>query len=213
MQMPYGWTYALSNPAKPGVLKIGKTTGALAARVRAHNAMLGIEADDLFSPVFAALGPDPRGLEQEVHSVLAFRGKRLGSRELFRASVEEAREAFAKALPRFPHQIVERDWAAHEGVLAVGADGRAIPAKRLRARPPTLCGWMMDNWDRAVELMGDWSEERCRALVVAYDGDQQYRSSQRLSLTPLGVRDVFKRARREIEGEQRRRMWRNGGAA
>lgn len=86
--MAYGFVYVLSNPAMPGIYKIGRTDRAPRDRMDELSRSTSIPFD--FELVLYAQVDDSVAVESNVHK--AFREKRCNSsREFFRASIEEIR--------------------------------------------------------------------------------------------------------------------------
>lgn len=111
-----GWVYVLTNQAIPGVVKIGRTERSPEARLRDHNALLGLAAGlPPFVLAFACSTPDCVKLERWLHLEFALvRTGEGGSREFFAVSANEVRLAL------FRSPLVW--YAAREG-----ADARQIP--------------------------------------------------------------------------------------
>lgn len=85
----YGWVYILTNPAMPGVAKIGFTLGDPRERARELSTPTGVAV--AFRLMYAVEVPDAHGVEMHVHRQLeALRVS--PNREFFRCSVELAKQ-------------------------------------------------------------------------------------------------------------------------
>lgn len=96
-----GWVYILTNPAMPGLVKIGHTARRPERRAAELTAATGVPAP--FVVAWAHPVADHEALESIVHSQLA-RSRARHNREFFRCSVQAARsiierEAAALLLP------------------------------------------------------------------------------------------------------------------
>lgn len=80
MASEYGFVYVLSNPAMPGVYKIGMTTRSPMARAVELSKWTGVPAD--FRVEYYGEFPRPRDIEQEAHSCFDYQRVSFG-REFF----------------------------------------------------------------------------------------------------------------------------------
>jgi len=104
-----GYVYVMTNPAMPGLVKIGYTTGLPADRARELSAASGVPVP--FFVEFSIEVDEPFMLEALVHDQLA--GFRLNpSREFFRTSPARAADviATAAASPEFWAAAMNRVW-------------------------------------------------------------------------------------------------------
>ena len=89
--MSRGYVYCMSNPAIPGLLKIGYTERPMEERLQEANGSTWVPAD--FSIVFARHVNEPNAKEQIVHRIL--KEKRYNpKREFFRVTEDEVRLLF-----------------------------------------------------------------------------------------------------------------------
>jgi hypothetical protein len=87
MKAPVGRVYVLSNPAMPGLLKIGYTMNTVEGRVKELSLATGVPTQ--FSIEYQVECRDPAGLEAHAHTF--FQNKRYnGNREFFSISINEA---------------------------------------------------------------------------------------------------------------------------
>jgi hypothetical protein len=87
MKAPVGRVYVLSNPAMPGLLKIGYTMNTVEGRVKELSLATGVPTQ--FSIEYQVECRDPAGLEAHAHTF--FQSKRYnGNREFFSISINEA---------------------------------------------------------------------------------------------------------------------------
>ena len=85
-----GWIYMMSNPAMPGIVKIGMTTTSPEQRCKELSSSTSVPIP--FELVVAYHVSDPSHVERAVHEIL--RDKRVNSnREFFKATVQELEEA------------------------------------------------------------------------------------------------------------------------
>ena len=89
-----GWIYVLTNPAMPGLVKIGMTRDTPRARARDLSRVTGVPVP--FAVACCARVADPAAAERRFHRSLS--GRRVSSRrEFFRASPREAARAMRAA--------------------------------------------------------------------------------------------------------------------
>lgn len=89
--MSHGYVYCMSNPAMPGLLKIGYTERTLDERLQEANLSTWVPQPFLLE--FAKFVKQPNAKEQIVHRILA--AERVNARrEFFRTSVEPVRLLF-----------------------------------------------------------------------------------------------------------------------
>jgi len=92
----HGFVYILSNPAMPGLLKIGSTVGPVETRARSLSRTTGVPEPFKVEKVFPVY-INPKEAEKRAHRVLdLFRSTR--NREFFRLSVENAVDAIQPLL-------------------------------------------------------------------------------------------------------------------
>lgn len=89
-----GFVYVLSNPAMPGLVKIGYTLGSVAERARDLSGATGVPVP--FFVEYSHETLEPAVLEAVVHSDLESRRVNI-AREFFRETVAEAVEAIKGA--------------------------------------------------------------------------------------------------------------------
>jgi hypothetical protein len=89
MKAPVGRVYVLSNPAMPGLLKIGYTMNTVEGRVKELSIATGVPTE--FCIEYQVECRDPAGLEAYAHTF--FQSKRYnGNREFFSISINDAIE-------------------------------------------------------------------------------------------------------------------------
>jgi len=113
-----GIVYVLSNPAMPGLLKIGMTTRTMPERLRELNSATGVPVPYRVEAVVEAA--DARAIEQETHRIL-LRHRVNDRREFFRTDLRTALSATTKAA------------RLHKGRMRMGWRGRLRPASLLSA--------------------------------------------------------------------------------
>ena len=87
MKAPVGRVYVLSNPAMPGLLKIGYTMNTVEGRVKELSVATGVPTE--FCIEYQVECRDPAGLEAYAHTF--FQSKRYnGNREFFSISINDA---------------------------------------------------------------------------------------------------------------------------
>ena len=97
-----GWVYILSNPAMPGLLKIGYTDRDPFARAKEIGQATGVPFD--FVVEYQAYVSHPYELEQKTHQLL--NNHRVNNnREFFRCSYEDAVEAIRTAINYLDSQL------------------------------------------------------------------------------------------------------------
>lgn len=79
-----GWVYVISNPAMPGIIKVGYSTKDPALRARELN---NTGSPHPYSVQYDTLVWDPYKLEQRVHKMLH---SKLEGKEWFKCTIEEA---------------------------------------------------------------------------------------------------------------------------
>jgi len=90
--MTEGYLYCMSNPALPGILKVGFTTRTPEDRAREFN---GTNLPQPYKVEFAKLIANPEEKEKAMHRVLTRYGERVNeNREFFRIDLNQAREFF-----------------------------------------------------------------------------------------------------------------------
>ena len=114
-----GHVYALSNPAMPGLLKIGMTRRTPEERAAELSASSGLP--EPFRVEYSEYSADAPTLERTVHAALA-RQRRSAKREFFAINVEGAREAFRQA--SFATAAAERAAAAAQEAEHAEAEAR-----------------------------------------------------------------------------------------
>jgi len=86
MKAPVGRVYVLSNPAMPGLLKIGYTMNTVEGRVKELSLATGVPTE--FRIEYQVECRDPAGLEAYAHTF--FQSKRYnGNREFFSISIND----------------------------------------------------------------------------------------------------------------------------
>jgi hypothetical protein len=93
-----GYLYILSNPAMPGLLKIGLTTRTVPDRVAELSAATGVPSAFLIEAYFES--SDPQEHEEAVHRKL--QNRRVAGKEFFRVSLDEAVEALRNITGNLP---------------------------------------------------------------------------------------------------------------
>jgi len=111
-----GIVYLLSNPAMPGLLKIGMTSRTMAERLREINSATGVPMPYRVEAVVEAA--DARAVEADTHRLLG-KARVNDRREFFRTDLRTALAAARKAA------------RAHKGRLTLGWRGRLRPASIL----------------------------------------------------------------------------------
>jgi len=104
-QVVRGYVYILSNPAMPGLLKIGHTTGRLATRVTQLSSSTGVPKPFAVEASFYA--EHPKEEEARVHEAL--RHFRAPGREFFSLSTRDAIRCCEEVLGKKPHHVGSRD--------------------------------------------------------------------------------------------------------
>jgi hypothetical protein len=104
-----GFVYLLSNPAMPGLVKIGQTIRPVEARVAELSAYTGVPAPFVIEVTFAS--HNPVADEKRVHTHLAL-DRLQAQREFFRMEVPQAIETITRICGGPPHYC--RRQAAHE---------------------------------------------------------------------------------------------------
>jgi hypothetical protein len=94
-----GFVYLLSNPAMPGMVKIGQTTRAVEARVAELSAHTGVPAPFVIEATFAS--QNPVADEARVHARLAH--CRIPHREFFLVELVQALEVVTEICGGLPH--------------------------------------------------------------------------------------------------------------
>lgn len=97
----FGFVYILSNPAIPGLVKIGHTKGSLQSRVNQLSAATGVPKPFVVEGYFFA--EKPKEDELMIHHSLASR--RHKGREFFSLSVSDALAECQKVLGRKPQYV------------------------------------------------------------------------------------------------------------
>ena len=101
----HGYVYLLSNPAMPGVVKIGHTRGALKSRVDQLSSATGIPRPFEIEAVF--MSEKPREEEQLIHQALS--DCRAPGREFFAIPLNDALHKCADLLQRDPQFVRQFD--------------------------------------------------------------------------------------------------------
>ena len=97
--MPKGFVYIFSNPAMPGLLKIGYT-GRIPTDRANELSSTGVPVP--FEVEYYCIVEEASDIETQVHAHLAV-VRRSADREFFRVSVREAIEAIEKLAPNREH--------------------------------------------------------------------------------------------------------------
>jgi len=125
-----GYLYILSNPAMPGLLKIGLTTRTVPDRVAELSAATGVPSAFNVEAYFESSAPQEH--ERAVHRKL--RNRRVASKEFFRVRLDEAVEcsrAVTGNLPLGnPRQLMEDERSLMDLRDHIIASGRSAPAIR-----------------------------------------------------------------------------------
>jgi hypothetical protein len=96
-----GYVYVLSNPAMPGLVKIGQTTRSMRSRVNELSLATGVPKPFVVEAYY--LSDDPQADEARIHEALAYH--RAPGREFFAPSLERTLEDCTKTLGRHPRYI------------------------------------------------------------------------------------------------------------
>lgn len=124
--MSIGYVYILSNPAMPGLLKIGRTDRRPEARARELAASTGVPSE--FCVEFSVLVADSMSAERFVHKTLEDKGYRNSkNREFFSVSLEEASEVIRQASVEI---VSNPKFASHRGpFLSTQFDAIPLPGR------------------------------------------------------------------------------------
>ena len=103
--MAHGFVYILINPAMPGLLKIGKTTGSSEARAAELSAVTGLPAPFVVAYEWNTIDCDTA--ESHIHERLATR-RYSKDREFFSLPLKEAIEIVSSVCQQFPSPIANQ---------------------------------------------------------------------------------------------------------
>jgi T5orf172 domain-containing protein len=125
---PKGYLYILSNPAMPGLLKIGLTTRTVPDRVAELSAATGVPSAFAVEAYFES--SDPQEHEKAVHRKL--QNRRVAGKEFFRVSLDEAIESLRNPTGNLPlgnpRQLSEDERSLTELRDHIIASGRSAPS-------------------------------------------------------------------------------------
>jgi hypothetical protein len=148
--MSHGYVYCMSNPAMPGLLKIGYTERTIDERLQEANLSTWVPQPFLLE--FAKFVKQPNAKEQIIHRILA--AERVNPRrEFFRASVEPVRLLF---------ELMDGQW--WDGEESTEQEGRVMGDDIIRAFldkhifPPTGDGHSV-TWGILAATFQTWKRE------------------------------------------------------
>lgn len=125
-----GAIYVLSNPAMPGLLKIGMTERDVRSRASELSAATGVPEGFVIEAYF--LVNDPRTIESEVHNALAPRRK--SGREFFEMDVLDALSAISRIANRQPDFVRKRNQSVEPLTSTAMSNERSLESVRLKCR-------------------------------------------------------------------------------
>lgn len=170
--MSSGYVYCMSNPAMPGMLKIGYTDRSPGERLQEANVTCTWIPLD-FSVEFAKHVKDPNKKEQTIHAILA--EKRVNpKREFFRVTKEEVKLLFELLDGTWwdPEEVVEGDnRVLGDEVIRMFLDKNIYPAKH--GDPPV--SWVdiaaaFQAWKRTVGYTSG-NTVKVRELLISVYGE------------------------------------------
>lgn len=165
--MTKGYVYILSNPAMPGLHKIGKTTRS--SQARAHELyQTGVPAP--FKVEYEVFSPDCSWLERAVHEELSDSREDF-SREFFRVDRDEARYVLDRLHVEQVSDLIAEFLPEHVPVLpemVVDAASVYLLAHELRIHPfeaVSAMGHMVaDDLAPGLERYNEWRDKRVAAM-------------------------------------------------
>ena len=128
---PNGYIYVLSNPAMPGLIKIGYTTRDINERVSELSASTGVPSNFEFEAVFVS--PAAEADEYDIHEMLV--AHRQGSKEFFRLEPFFAVKKIAALLEQEPLETSAKIFVQWRALAAQKAEAEALEIEqRIGAR-------------------------------------------------------------------------------
>lgn len=172
--MSKGYVYILSNPAMPGLLKIGKTTRSVEARA---GELFQTGVPEPFKVVDEVYSPDCHDLEYNMHQALG--ADRVSpNREFFRCDTQTAIQCLLNFHKKQVHLLCEEFLPDHRPYYydeVPDPDVLAEKAREISAHPFALAS--------AINYM---SQDEARALMDRWNGIVEERRSERLKLVENG---------------------------
>jgi plasmid stabilization system protein ParE len=148
-----GWVYILSNPALPGVVKIGFTQTSPEGRCDAFNRSMNLRRGQRFVLEWVESFDDCRDAERAVHYLLD--DFRVNEREFFKVDVEEAKRVIAEV------RRLGVNWKPEGCRLSMvrRSSVSKVSRRTRRLRNRFLYDWLVSNFDTLIPRIGHLSDE------------------------------------------------------
>ena len=148
MAIAKGWVYVLSNPALPGVLKIGLTRASPQNRCREVGRERKVAKKGRFILEWAEEFEDVVDAERGVHFMLD--SCRIGGSEFFAVDLDDAKRVIADVKRLGP------DWKPKDGTLVMVRRSmiKKISKRAKRFRNRFLYDWLVSNHDALYPRIG-----------------------------------------------------------